>query len=226
MTDTTPDISNQDELSVAVRFINTKTCIPEERLVKVAETKDKTGAGQATDILDWLKSSGIPLSTVQLQTYDSTASMSGCNKGAQQKVSEALGRRIPYTKCLPHGTNLVIEHACEASPLISKIFDCVQQLYTFFSKSTKRHSQLKEAMQEVENALKLRNLSQTRWSARPESIEAVWRSLDAIIQVLHFNEEEGDSEANIKATGLINAVVNIDLVCGIMLLKNIMYYVA
>ena len=81
-------------------------------------------------------------------------------------------------------------------------------------------------MQEVENALKLRNLSQTRWSARPESIEAVWRSLDAIIQVLHFNEEEGDSEANIKATGLINAVVNIDLVCGIMLLKNIMYYVA
>ena len=45
-------------------------------------------------------------------------------------------------------------------------------------------------------------------------------------QVLHFNEEEGDSEANIKATGLINAGVNIDLVCGIMLLKNIMYYVA
>ncbi len=162
MADTTPDISNQDELSVAVRFINTKSCKPEERLVKVAETKDKTGAGQATDILGWLKSSGIPLSTVQFQTYDSTASMSGCNKGAQQKVSEALGRRIPYTKCLPHGTNLVIEHACEASPLISKIFNSVQQLYVFFSKSTKRHSQLKEAMKEVESALKLRKLSQTR----------------------------------------------------------------
>ena len=95
MTDTTPDISNQDELSVAVRFINTKTCKPEERLVKVAETKDKTGAGQATDILDWLKSSGIPLSTVQFQTYDSTASMSGCNKGAQQKVSKPLDDESP-----------------------------------------------------------------------------------------------------------------------------------
>ena len=95
MTDTTPNISNQDELSVAVRFINTKTCKPEELLVKVAETKDKTGAGQATDILDWLKSSGIPLSTVQFQTYDSTASMSGCNKGAQQKLGKPLGGESP-----------------------------------------------------------------------------------------------------------------------------------
>ena len=95
MTDTTPDISNQDELSVAVRFINRTSCKPEERLVKVAETKDKTGAGQATDILDWLKSSGIPLSTVQFQTYDSTASMSECNKDAQQNVSKSLGGESP-----------------------------------------------------------------------------------------------------------------------------------
>ena len=82
MADTTPDISVVDQVSVAVRYINNEACKPEERLVKVTEALDKSGAGLAASIISSLKSGGIPLSTVQFQTYDSTASMSGCRKGA------------------------------------------------------------------------------------------------------------------------------------------------
>ena len=51
----------------------------------------------------------------------------------------------------------------------------------------------------------------------------MWRSLDIIVEVLHRSEEHGDSEAKRKAAILINLVGNIDFICGIMLLKNIMY---
>ena len=51
----------------------------------------------------------------------------------------------------------------------------------------------------------------------------MWRSLDIIVEVLHCSEENGDSETKRKAAILINLVVNIDFICGIMLLKNIMY---
>jgi len=51
----------------------------------------------------------------------------------------------------------------------------------------------------------------------------VWRSLDIIVEVLHRSEENGDSETKRKAAILINLVVNIDFICGIMLLKNFMY---
>ena len=51
----------------------------------------------------------------------------------------------------------------------------------------------------------------------------MWRSLDIIVEVLHRSEENGDSETKRKAAILINLVVNIDFICGIMLLKNIMY---
>ena len=124
---------------------------------------------------------------------------------------------------MPHGVNLVIEHASDASPLISKVFDTVQSIYVFFSKSTKRHAELDHAIGNIDNALKLRSLSQTRWPARPKSIEAVWRSLDIIVEVLHLSEVNGDPETKRKAAILINLVVNIDFICGIMLLKNIMY---
>ena len=47
--------------------------------------------------------------------------------------------------------------------------------------------------------------------------------MDIIVEVLHRSEENGDSETKRKAAILINLVVNIDYICGIMLLKNIMY---
>ena len=50
MADTTPDVSHSDVLSVALRFINADTSEPEERLVRIMETKDKTGLGSANDI--------------------------------------------------------------------------------------------------------------------------------------------------------------------------------
>ena len=51
----------------------------------------------------------------------------------------------------------------------------------------------------------------------------MWRSLDIIVEVLHRSEKNGDSETKRKAAILINLVVNIDFICGIMLLKNFMY---
>ena len=53
MADTTPDVSHSDELSVALRFINADTSEPEERLVRIMETKDKTGLGSANDIIKY-----------------------------------------------------------------------------------------------------------------------------------------------------------------------------
>ena len=223
MADTTPDVSHSNELSVAVRFVDSETLEPEERLVRVSETNDKTGEGQAKDIVKSLESSNIPLSTIQFQTYDSTASMSGVHNGAQKKLSEILKRKIPYTKCIPHGLNLVIEHGCEATTLISKVFDVLEQLFVFFTRSTKRNKDLKDKLEQIENALQLRNLSKTRWAACAEAVKAVWTSFDAIVEVLRILENSSDRETKTEASGLYNTMINIDLICGLMLLKNIMY---
>ena len=55
---------------------------------------------------------------IRFQTYDSAASMSGKYNGAQENLSQILGRKIKYVACLPHGGNLVIEHGCKASKLV------------------------------------------------------------------------------------------------------------
>ena len=87
----------------------------------------------------------------------------------------------------------------------------------------KRYKELKDKLEEIENALVLHNLSKTRWSARAESVEAVWQSFDAILDVLEILEGSKGGKTKTKSANLLNSVRNIDFICGIMLLKNVMF---
>jgi hypothetical protein len=48
------------------------------------------------------------ISVLRYDSYNTTALMSGAYNGAQTKLSERLGRTIPYITCLGHKTNLCI----------------------------------------------------------------------------------------------------------------------
>ena len=87
-----------------------------------------------------------------------------------------------YIPCTPHGSNLVIEHGCNASKVIQYMFRILESLFVYYTGSTKRHDALmiKLGMSDSEGKLKLKNLSKTRWSARPESVRAVWVSFNEL----------------------------------------------
>ena len=76
-------------------------------------------------------------------------------------------------------SNTFNEHCSEASTF-AEMYRLLEDLYVFFSGSCKRDTVLRDHMKQVENALKLRNLSKTRWVYRSESIEAVWSSFEAV----------------------------------------------
>jgi len=63
-------------------------------------------------------------------------------------------------------------------------------LYVFFLSSTKRYEPLLNKLNEIENSLKLRNLSQTRWTARTEALKSLWISYQIIIDALDNIVEE------------------------------------
>ena len=223
--DTTPDVSHMDQLTVAARFVDSNDH-PRERLIATVEIKDKTGEGMAKALISTISVREISSDFLKFQTYDSAASMSGIYKGAQQKLSELVERRIIYIPCTPHGSNLVIEHGCNASQIVREMYNILESLYVFFSSSTKRHDELKEKLEMTEGALQLKNLSKTRWSARPESVKAVWVSYDGICIVLdeiRHSHGKFDSLTISKANGLLLKIKSLDFIVGIMFMKNIMY---
>ena len=102
MADTTPDGEHTDRLSVALRYVNS-TRKPTERLLDLSKTEDKTGLGQAKDILSTITQCDLNTDSLYFQSYDFAAAMSGESNGAQKNLSELVGREIPY---MPSSTSL------------------------------------------------------------------------------------------------------------------------
>jgi hypothetical protein len=224
MADTTPDISRSDQLSVCVRYIDSLGDVS-ERLLEVCQTKDKTGLGVAEKIYEVLVENSLPVENIAFQSYDYASSMSGRINGTQQKLSELAGHMIPFIPCQAHRLNTFLEHSCDASILICDLFSTLENLYVFFSASTKRHILLKSKLATIENSLQLRNLSKTRWTARAESIKAVWVSFEIIIETLQeiINLQGMDKNTRNQALGLVKKLLSFDFVVSLLFMKNIMY---
>ena len=104
------------------------------------------------------------------------------------------------------------------------MYDLLEALYVFISKSCKRDGVLRKELKKIENALKLRNLSKTRWVYRSESIEAMWRSFEAIKDVLlTLSTMDGvDSSAQTRAASLHGKVLKFDFMFALMSMRLIM----
>jgi hypothetical protein len=130
MADTTPGLGHLDQLSLVVRYVDEQFRI-QERLLTIDAISDKTGDGFAAKVVQLLQSLGFSTDMIKFQCYDTTSSMTGKYNGAQAKLSERVGRQVPYVPCLGHKTNLCVEHACEASPILDSVLSCYRTCTTF-----------------------------------------------------------------------------------------------
>ena len=138
-------------------------------------------------------------------------------------MKEHLERDVPYFPCLAHRFNTTVEHSCEASAAVCKMFEILQDLFVFFTSSTKRHGVLQNVREsEYGTTLELRNLSATRWSARADSIRAVWSSFDEIIQALEELENSDDTKTRAKAETLLKRIKSFEFIVMLMFMRNIM----
>ena len=71
---------------------------PTERLLDLRKAVDKTG-------LSTIEQRGLNTEDLCFQSYDVAAAMSGKFNGAQKKLSEIVGRDIPYIPCQAHRCN-------------------------------------------------------------------------------------------------------------------------
>ena len=151
--------------------------------------------------------------------------MSRAYNGAQAKLSERLGRSIPYITCLGHKANLCVEHSCKDSLMIEEFFTTLQDLYNFLTKSTTRFGRLKREIEALQEGLIMKNLSKICWIGRAESIRAVWDSYEILIDLLkNIRTSEGsDRDAKKMASNLEDRMESFEFYLSLLFMKNVMY---
>ena len=115
-------------------------------------------------ILDTLTKHNIPIADCRGQGYDNESNISGSYKGAQAHIQQ-INPLAKFAPCTCHSLNLCGVHAAECCPEVITFFGVVQKLYNIFSSSPQRWEILTKSI-----GCSIHNLSDTRWSARVDSV--------------------------------------------------------
>ncbi|KAL4143314.1 hypothetical protein QTP88_005660 [Uroleucon formosanum] len=184
--DSTPDVSNVDQLTFVVRYVATDGS-PNERYLTFIPNCGHTGEDMEKAVVSTLETLDININDCRGQSYDNAYNMSGCYKGLQNRIKE-LNPLAHYVPCAGHSLQLVGSAAAESSRNSTEFFALEQQLYNFFHSSTKRYGTFYYL-------ITTKTLSKTRWSARADTSKAMYKCYKPITTALI---EIGTSTKNSK----------------------------
>lgn len=176
--DSTPDLSHVDQLTFIARYV--KDGEPIERFLQFLPMEEHKAQYIAATVLNFLESLDIPIKDCRGQSYDNAPNMAGKYSGLQTRIKEKCEFAI-FVPCATHSLNLVGVQAVGCVLEAVAYFQFIQNLFNFFSGSTNRWKIMTECL----GANKvLKSLSETRWSARADALNALQNGYNHISEAL------------------------------------------
>jgi len=179
MSDEAADISNKENLSVVIRFLDSTKTVREEFVGFYLCEDGTTGAGIKDLIIDAVADLGLSMDDCRGQCYDGAGNMSGRLNGASSLIRAEHDKAI-YVHCMNHRLNLCVADTCQL-PLVRNMMDVVRKLSEFFDNSPKQQQHLISKIRvfmPAANHFVLVNVCRTRW------IECI-DGMDRIVELLH-----------------------------------------
>ncbi|XP_065671839.1 uncharacterized protein LOC136089706 [Hydra vulgaris] len=110
--DCTPDISHQEQMSMALRYVadGTHSDVPAgiyEHFIKFIIVESSTGENLFNTLVKEIEMLGLDVENIRGLGYDNGANMKGHNSGVQARLLERNSRAF-YTPCVCHNYNLVL----------------------------------------------------------------------------------------------------------------------
>lgn len=222
--DCTPDVSHKEQITIVIRFVlmnnASKKVEVREHFIGFCPITNSTGEGLCQFLVELLSKLNLNINNLRGQGYDNGANMRGKHSGVQKRILE-LNNRAFFIPCSAHSLNLVVNDAAKCSHETINFFDIIQEFYVFFSASTKRWAIFEKQVPE----LKLKPLSDTRWSSRIDAIKPLRYNLCNIFDALVEISTDSSLDLNVshKANSLALKIQNYKFVCSIIIWHNILF---
>ena len=201
--------SNQEILSICVRFVNLST--PNDPHIKecLVDFIHLERAVIASKVLESLTNVSLSLnpSNIRGQAYDGAAVMSSEKAGVPAKIKEVSPLAF-YTHCYCHCLNLSLASACQLH-----LIGIRNEAFLFLSNSAKRQRYFLEVYLPTCSRTKLVGLCKTRWVERHTCFEVFLEMYVAFLDAMlhpHQHSQLGtndtwDWDTLVKAQGMMAA---------------------
>lgn len=183
LADEVADVSNTEQLSLVLRFVDENNIIREELMDFLPCLDGTSGQALASLILDRIGHYGLDPDHIRGQGYDGAGNMSGIFRGCSAFVSESCPKAV-YVHCHSHVLNLCIAKACNLQ-LVRNVIGTLNQVCLFFNNSPKRQSLLEHVIGETAQPSRRKTLvdqCRTRWVARHDSFNVFDKLYTSIVE--------------------------------------------
>ena len=230
LADEAADISNKENLSVVLRFVDASKSIREEFVGFYHCIEGTTGETIKTMILKVVSDLGLSMDDCRGQCYDGAGNMAGQYNGAAALIKEQHQKAI-FVHCMNHRLNLCIADTCSL-PLVRNTMGIIRKLSDFFSNSPKRQEYLiKKVKAQIpqSNHHVLINVCRTRWVARIDGMDRIVELLLPVVSTLEdislnrdsFGNQEWNHTSRDDAQALVNAI-NFSFIITLVVVKHIL----
>lgn len=213
--DSTPDVSHCDQLVFCIRYV--KDGVPVERFLQFIPINQHKSEYLTDTVIEFMSSHSIELQDCRGQSYDNTNNMAGKYSGLQQRILEMNPFAI-FMPCAAHSLNLVGSAAVSGNKKATSFFCFMENIYSFFVKSTLRWDLLKEALEPNQRVLK--RATGTRWSAKFDAVNALNGNIlqvqAVLLRILNDDSLQTTNENKALATGVLRELCKFE---NILMLK-------
>lgn len=228
--DEVTDVSNKEQLSLVLRYVNPDDGLLREDLVDFIECQSGISGQALSDmILAKLGSYGLELSLMRGQCYDGAGNMSGINVGASTLITNKYPLAL-YLHCASHCLNLAVVSGLE-NTLVRNMMGVVRRAGTFFDAHPKRQLALEKAINETQpaaNKKKLGDLCRTRWVQRLDALEAFQQLHSSVVACMESICEAGprywSTDSVTDAKGLLLSITASDFISALVVTNKCLGY--
>lgn len=198
--DETADISNVEQLSLCVKYIDQANYNIRDFL-QFVPIYDMTGKGIANTILSKLKVFGLDTQYICGQGFDGASAMSGIYKGVQRFIKEEVPN-AHYVHCSSHSLNSAISDTCDCM-MVRNCLGTVNKVYDFFN-TPKRPAVLNKLSENPSK--KLKQPSPTRWIQRHHAVDDFAEKYEEVLKSLEEISKWTDKDTSANAHIFLCAV--------------------
>ncbi|XP_065658564.1 52 kDa repressor of the inhibitor of the protein kinase-like [Hydra vulgaris] len=140
--DEASDSSNKEQLSLVIRFVDSKFDIREEFISFLHCTNGVTGEGLFDILLKSISDFSLDIMNCRGQSYDGAGAMAGHTKGLSSRILN-LNEKASFVHCYSHRLNLAICASCNVQ-YVKNLLTHVKEVSYFFNLSPTRQQKLEE----------------------------------------------------------------------------------
>ena len=202
--DETPDISNHEQVSICIRYVDHKLQII-ERFVRFCKVESTTGDLLESLISSVLKELGLSAENFLVgQSYDGGSNMCGENKGVASRIRKKIPRAI-YVHCRAHKLNLAIGDSLNQLESARNCLGTLNSLYNFIECSPKRHALFINS-QLSSKTTTVKRVDGTRWSSRQRALSSLIDTYEFVLETLSYIDLTDKSQSGTIARSLLRAI--------------------